>query len=173
MIKPFALSLLLTALSLTSAIGQTLRPLERPDILPAAAWDHKANGLAWTQAALTALNTHSRNLIQTVLRDISSWCPAYRGASRQQRSFFWVGLLSALAKHESTWREAAVGSGKWYGLLQIQPSTARGYGCKARSGAALQHGADNVSCAIRIWSQTVSRDQVIADGGGVAADWVL
>jgi hypothetical protein len=84
-----------------------------------------------------------------------------------------VGFLSALVKHESTYREHAVGGGgKWYGLTQILPSTARLYGCRARSGAALKHGPDNLSCAIRIMSRTVPRDGVVSKGmRGVAADW--
>ncbi|MEX0311682.1 MAG: lytic transglycosylase, partial [Tateyamaria sp.] len=65
------------------------------------------------------------------------------------------------------------GGGKWYGLLQILPATARGYGCAAGTGAALKNGAANLSCAVRIMAVTVPRDGVIygRGGKGVAADW--
>jgi hypothetical protein len=84
-----------------------------------------------------------------------------------------VGLLSSLAKHESTWRpEAAGGGGQWFGLLQISPATARGYGCQARTAEALKDGSANLACAIRIMSVTVPRDGVVAaNGRGIAADW--
>jgi len=111
-----------------------------------------------------------------VPRDISAWCPAYSAAADADRRAFWVGFLSALAKHESTYKPAAVGGGgKWFGLVQISPATARGYDCNAGSGEALKNGAANLSCAVRIMAVTVPRDGVIygRDGGwqGVSADW--
>ena len=123
------------------------------------------------------MKTHGAPLVDTVPGDIETWCPAYAGHGPEKRAEFWVGLMSALAKHESTWRPEAVGGGgKWYGLTQILPATARGYGCKARSGAALKNGAANLSCAVRIMATTVARDNAVArksNGrlGGVAADW--
>ncbi|MBM9594629.1 transglycosylase SLT domain-containing protein [Roseitranquillus sediminis] len=136
-------------------------------------WDHRPEGTMWTQAALGALSTHGAALPSTVPQDIETWCPGYEDASVEERRLFWAGLLSALAKHESTWRpEAAGGGGRWIGLLQIAPATARGYGCKATSVAELKNGAANLACAIRIMSRTVPRDGVVAaGGGGIAADW--
>jgi len=106
--------------------------------------------------------------------DINDWCPAYPTASDADRRAFWVGFMSALAKHESTYKARAVGGGGlWYGLLQILPATARGYGCNVGTGAGLQNGAANLSCAVRIMAVTVPRDGVIygRGGRGVAADW--
>ncbi len=81
--------------------------------------------------------------------------------------------MSALARYESTWNPRAVGGGgRWFGLVQIAPATARHYGCGATSGRALKDGAANLRCAIRIMAQTVPRDGVVAARGrGVAADW--
>lgn len=149
-------------------------PAERPDPLPVTRWTHQADHAQWDRAALRALKGHGAALVSFEPRDVSDWCPAYRFAADRERRAFWVGFLSALAKHESTYRETAVGGGgKWYGLLQILPATARGYGCAARSGQALKEGGANLSCAIRIMTVTVPRDGVIyAPGGrGVAADW--
>lgn len=158
--------------SVTLAMSRP-KPPDREENLPRTRWEGSARGQLWTHAALSALKEHGAPLPQTVPADIADWCPAYEGAGLKQRRAFWVGLLSALAKHESTFRPTAVGGGgKWFGLLQISPGTARGYGCRARSGSALKDGTANLSCAIRIMAVTVPRDGVVSKGmRGVAADW--
>ena len=141
--------------------------------VPVARWDFRPEGREWTQASVAALASYGRPLVDLVPQDIEAWCPGYETATEAERKAFWVGLLSSLAKHESTWRpEAAGGGGQWFGLLQISPATARGYGCKAQTAEALKNGAANLACAIRIMSVTVPRDGVVAAGGrGLAADW--
>jgi hypothetical protein len=136
-------------------------------------WDFHPEGANWTAASFAALSNHGAPLSDVVPEDIARWCPAYPEASALERNAFWAGLLSTLAKHESTWNPRAVGGGdKWYGLVQISPATARGYGCAARTGDALKDGEANLSCAIRIMAVTVPRDGVVSAGrGGVAADW--
>ncbi|WP_093966938.1 transglycosylase SLT domain-containing protein [Actibacterium lipolyticum] len=144
--------------------------------LPVMRWDAQrpsAQAEAWTRASLKALETHGAELAEIVPADIENYCPAYVDAPMPNRRAFWAGLFSALAKHESTWNPKAVGGGgKWYGLVQISPATARGYGCAARTGDALTDGKANLSCAIRIAAHTVARDGVVSAGGrGIAADW--
>ncbi|GGE47113.1 transglycosylase SLT domain-containing protein [Actibacterium pelagium] len=141
--------------------------------VPAMRWDHLPDGDDWTGAAFTALETHGAVLPSLVPDDIQDYCPAYPDNDMEDRRAFWSGLASALAKHESTWQPDAVGGeGRWHGLLQISPGTARAYGCVARSGQALQDGPANLSCAVRIWASTVPRDGVVSSGmRGVAADW--
>ena len=156
--------------------GAGVRPVAREVNLPRTRWEHRPTSPSWTRSALAAQKAHGVALPHSVPRDIAAWCPAYATADMAQRRAFWVGFLSALAKFESTYKPSAVGGGgQWFGLLQIQPSTARQYGCQARSGQALKNGAANVSCAIRIMAVTVPRDGAIAvkDGRwkGVAADW--
>lgn len=151
-----------------------LRPPARNPVLPSTRWQHKDGHAVWTRAALSALKGHGQPLVELVPADIGNWCPAYPQASDADRRAFWVGFLSALAKHESTYRATAVGGGgRWYGLLQILPGTARGYKCNVGTGRALKNGAANLSCAIRIMAVTVPRDGVIygRGGRGVAADW--
>lgn len=140
---------------------------------PRVRWEERPRGSAWTEATLNALQTHGAVLPSLVPSDIDNWCPAYREAGGAQRRAFWAGLLSALSKHESTYRADAVGGGgRWFGLMQISPATARHYGCRATSGAELKTGVDNLSCAVRIMAVTVPRDGVIAaNGRGIAADW--
>lgn len=149
------------------------KPPAREANLPRTRWENRPESKLWTRAALAALKEHGASLPRTVPRDIANWCPAYPGASEAQRRAFWVGLLSTLAKHESTYRPKAVGGGgRWFGLLQISPGTARSYNCRARSGAALKDGVANLSCAIRIMAVTVPRDGVVSKNmRGVAADW--
>lgn len=152
-------------------------PIPRSDIIPHARWDFRPEGRLWTRTTLEALKGHGRSLLELVPRDMADWCPAYEDADLDQRAAFWNGFLSALAKHESTWRPRAVGGGgKWYGLTQILPATARGYKCRVGTGAELKNGSANLSCAVRIMTFTVNRDNAVArkaNGrlGGVAADW--
>jgi hypothetical protein len=113
---------------------------------------------------MQALRGHGAPLLSIVPDDIDTWCPAYRPAGDNQRAAFCAGMVSSLAWHESTHREAAVGgSSLWFGLVQIAPSTARLYQCNARSDQAPLDGAFNLRCRLRIMASTVSR--------GMAADW--
>ncbi len=149
-------------------------PPARPANLPRTRFQHQQGHALWTRAALSALKTHGKPLVDTIPSDIAGWCPGYSSADDAGRRAFWVGFLSALAKHESTYNPYAVGGGgRWYGLLQIQPSTARGYQCNVGTGEALKNGAANLSCAVRIMAVTVPRDGVLygSGGRGVAADW--
>ena len=120
-----------------------------------------------------AADAYLTRAVRSVPADIDTYCPGYREAGTEERKAFWVTFLSALAKHESTWRpDVAGGGGAWFGLLQISPRTAQGYGCRAQSPEALKDGGNNLSCAIRIMAVTVPRDGVISAGmNGVAADW--
>ncbi|MBT8408112.1 MAG: transglycosylase SLT domain-containing protein [Alphaproteobacteria bacterium] len=144
-----------------------------PAVQPAAQWDFKPQGIVWTNAALAALEGHAQPLVKVTPADVTEYCPAYPEASPSRRRAFWVGLISALAGHESTWRpKVSGGDGRWHGLLQISPATAKGYGCRATSAEALKSGPANLSCGLRIMAETVPRDGVISRGrGGIAADW--
>ncbi|WP_299280285.1 transglycosylase SLT domain-containing protein [uncultured Tateyamaria sp.] len=151
-----------------------LRPPAREGNVPRTRWAHQPGHVLWNRAANSALKTHGRPLVDLVPADIETWCPRYETASDRDRRAFWIGFLSALAKYESTYKPRAVGGGgKWYGLLQILPATARGYDCNVGTGEALKNGAANLSCAVRIMAVTVPRDGVIygPGGRGVAADW--
>ena len=154
----------------------SVRPTARDPFLPRTRWDFKAGGQLWTRTAMTAVGAFGDGLQTIVPKDIDRWCPAYVENSDARRRAFWVGMMSALSKHESTYNPRAVGGGDlWYGLLQIYPDTARRYGCRARTGEALKNPVDNLSCAARIMAVTVARDQAVAVRDtrwrGVAADW--
>jgi hypothetical protein len=156
--------------------GEIVRPIAREDYLPKARWDERAGTLAWTEAAMSAINEQNHDLSDIVPIDIDRWCPAYTRNNEVRRDSFWVGMISTLARHESTFNPSAVGGGGLYhGLFQILPSTAEQYGCSARTGQELHDPEANLSCAIRIMSVNVARDHAVAfyDGRwrGVAADW--
>lgn len=160
---------------LASAITD-IRPPARKAHVPKMRWQHMQDHALWTRAALSALKSHGSPLVEMVPRDIADWCPAYPSNDDAQRRAFWVGYMSALSKHESTYKPWAVGGGgRWYGLLQILPATARGYKCNVGTGEALKNGAANLSCGVRIMAYTVKRDGVIhgrdTKWRGVSADW--
>jgi hypothetical protein len=144
--------------------------------VPNTRWTHQPDHLLWNRSALSALKSHGKPLVDMVPRDIETWCPHYPDANDADRRAFWLGFMSALAKFESTYKPNAVGGGgKWYGLLQILPATARGYKCNVGTGEALKNGAANLSCAVRIMAFTVPRDGVVHAKDkrwrGVSADW--
>ncbi|MEM6276226.1 MAG: transglycosylase SLT domain-containing protein [Pseudomonadota bacterium] len=154
-----------------------IRPQPRDNTLPYTRWAHLGGTDVWTRVAEAALKDHGASMVATVPGDIDAWCPAYRENGLEDRRAFWVGLISTLAKHESTYRPRVSGDGGLsHGLLQIRSGTARLYGCRARSRSALLDPTENVSCAIRIMSRTVPRDNAVArkasgGRGGPGADW--
>lgn len=162
-----------TLLTATAACARLPEPEIAPAALPVMQWDHHPESAEWTEAALAALQTEGVALLSEVPGDIGTWCPGYAEAPAEERAAFWAGLLSALARYESTWNEEAVGGGgRWFGLVQISPETARAYGCAADTGDELRDGEANLACAVRIAARTVPRDGVVAaQGGGFAADW--
>ncbi|MBF9060643.1 transglycosylase SLT domain-containing protein [Rhodobacterales bacterium HKCCSP123] len=156
------------------APARSPRPVTRDAwAMPALRWDDHPRGPRWTSAVMGALRGHGAPLLDVVPRDIEAWCPAYPYADRGQRAAFWAGLVSTLAWHESTHRPDAVGGGgRWFGLVQIAPGTARWRNCAVGTGEALLNGPANLRCGIRIMAETVPRDGVVAEGmRGVAADW--
>lgn len=146
-------------------------------LLPAMRWDHRPEADQWTASTLAALRIEGAVLETTVPSDIAAFCPAYASAPAADRRAFWAGFLSALAKHESTWNpQAKGGGGKWIGLMQIAPQTAKANGCEASSGQGLTDGSANLACAVKIAAKQVGRDgAIVTDGSGgwrgVARDW--
>lgn len=163
------------ALGLALALPMACEQIKTDEAaLPAMRWDNHPEGEIWTTRTLDAIDTNAPSLLDTVPRDIATWCPGYPDASDDEREAFWTGILSALAKHESTWNpKASGGGGRWIGLLQIAPSTARQYGCEANTVGALKNGADNLTCAVRIAGVQVAKDDMVAGNGaqGLGRDW--
>jgi hypothetical protein len=141
---------------------------------PVMRWDHRPEAAVWTTVALKEAEAYDETLAHLVPTDIDTWCPGYREAGMDNRRAFWVGMLSSLAKHESTWNPVASGGGgRWIGLTQIDPRTARWFGCQATTVAELKDGAANLSCALKIASVQVPKDNMVAGDGrlGLGRDW--
>jgi hypothetical protein len=162
------------ALVLTACTSGTVASKAPADDPPVMRWDFHPEAPAWTAATLDALESDGASLASIVPDDIATFCPSYAENGADERRAFWAGLFSALAKHESTWNpNSSGGGGKWIGLLQIAPQTARHYGCDARTSDALKNGSANLSCAVRIAAVQVAKDDLVAGGGprGVGRDW--
>jgi hypothetical protein len=146
----------------------------KKDALPAMRWDAAPRASEWTQKALLQVAEHDNELTHTVPADIEVYCPGYVSATKAERRAFWVGLLSATAKYESGFNQAAVGGkGRYVGLMQISVPTARLYRCDANSSAELKDGVANLSCAVDIIAPHVAADGMVAGKGnrGIARDW--
>lgn len=170
-LRTISLVLLVTSLS---ACMHSKPSEEMSFVAPPMGWDHHPEGEEWTESTLVALSTKDAILSQQVPADIQTWCPAYPEAPIEARRAFWAGLLSAVAKYESTWNPAASGGGgRWIGLMQISPRSAANYGCEATSVGALKDGESNLECAVEIMSTQVAKDGLVAGGGnrGIGRDW--
>jgi hypothetical protein len=165
------------------ALLSACTPTKRPDLsgwlpgagAPAMRWDHRPEAAEWTARSLVAVARNDSALAEKFPADIESWCPAYADNSLPERRAFWVGLLSAVAKYESSWNPAASGGGgRYIGVMQISPRSARNYGCTATSAGALKDGAANLECAVQMVAHNVGRDGVVAGKGnrGIGRDWM-
>lgn len=172
------LSILGLFLSLSACV-----PTKLPDLTawlpgttpPAMRWDHRPEAADWTRRSLVAIARHDAVLAGRVPPDIEGWCPGYEANSLPERRAFWAGLLSAVAKYESSWNpRASGGGGRYIGVMQISPTSARNYGCAATSSAALKDGAANLECAVEFIAHNVGRDGVVAGKGnrGAGRDWM-
>lgn len=141
----------------------------------AMAWDHRPEAAAWTTSTMSAVADHDTDLAAIVPGDIAQWCPGYEQASMTERRAFWTGLVSAVARYESSWNPAASGGGgRYIGVMQISPRSASNYGCDADSPAELKDGAANLECAVTMMAYHVGSDALVAGGGdrGIGRDWM-
>ncbi|WP_028725649.1 lytic transglycosylase domain-containing protein [Paracoccus zeaxanthinifaciens] len=174
------IALSLAALAVATACTQTPKAEVKAEVqvqemalaqTPPMRWGQQGSS-EWTRATLAALDREGATILSQVPQDINEYCPNYRELTQTGRRAFWAGLLSAVAKHESTYNpQASGGGGRWLGLMQIAPATWRHYGCTGN----IKNGADNMSCAVKIMSHQVGRDNAVAHDGdgwrGVARDW--
>ncbi|NPD13618.1 lytic transglycosylase domain-containing protein [Xinfangfangia sp. D13-10-4-6] len=172
----------LVALTAALSLGACVGAKESAKAVPAESfisrssmgWEQYSGSKEWTYEALQAVSEKDALLSARVPADIKTWCPAYEAAPLEQRRAFWVGMMHAVAKHESTWNPKASGAGgRYIGLMQISPRTAAAHDCNAKSAAALKDGGENLTCAVEIFSKSVARDGVVAGAGnqGIGRDW--
>ena len=171
---PMLTSALRPALLLILGLAGCAAPKPEVSQAPVMGWDHRPEAQEWTQSTMAAVAEKDDALAEQVPQDIATFCPAYPQADLTDRRAFWAGLLSATAKHESTWNPlASGGGGRWIGVMQIAPASAQNYGCDATSTAELKDGAANLECAVDILAVQVERDGLVAGGGnrGIGRDW--
>ncbi len=162
---------LLAALALAGCVSASRG---HESFVPVMGWDGRKGTSEWTEVAFLAVSEHDDVLAGQVPADIGTWCPGYASATLDERRAFWVGMMSAVSHKESGWNPAAVGGGgRYIGLMQISPATARNAGCEARSAASLKNGAENLACAVEIFADKVAQDGMVAGGGnrGMGRDW--
>lgn len=169
------------ALALAAIAGMQLlsAPAQSQSALPAASWDHKADGKAWTQMTLDAIGQHGMGMVNIVPSDIAAYCPAYANADQTRRAAFWMGLLSRLSKWESNYKpeeryteafpDAHGNRVVSRGLLQISIESGRGYGCVIPQAEALHEPVVNLACGVRIMNRLVTRDGLISN---TSPDWL-
>lgn len=141
-----------------------------------AAWSSKDAGGAWTKAAEAAVA--ETGLPKASPADVAMFCPKYSMLAFDQRTQFWVGLLSAVARPESGFNpqarhverirdqyETPVVS---RGLLQISFGTAKSQqlGCEVVVAADLEKAETNLACGARLLAHLVKRDGLISNQGG-------
>lgn len=138
-----------------------------------AAWNKVNKDGSWTQAAEAAVKAST--LATLTPKDIKTFCPAYDGLGADQRTRFWAGLLSAMAKPESNFKPATkyvepdiFDANKQHvvsrGLLQISKESAnqQAYQCGIRNAEDLHKVDVNLNCAARILQHWVAKDGVVA-----------
>lgn len=173
--RPFAIPRLATIATLFALLA-ACQPVAEAEIAApeiVTRWDHRPEAPIWNAAMVEALTSDAADMLSLTPGDAEEFCPGYAEAGTDERAAFWVAFFSGLARYESGWRPEASGAGGRYrGLLQISPATARHHGCDIASAGELYDGATNLACATRIAASAVQRDGVIATGrGGVASDW--
>ncbi len=154
-----------------------LVPTPKPAMSYQADWDAKPDGASWTALTLKAISDLGGDLLTTNVSDVADFCPGYPSmTSEADKTAFWVGLVSAMARLESghdpsvSYQENfKTSDGRWVisrGLLQLSQESANAYsGCTVPvTNEALLHDAEvNLRCGVIILSRWVGMDGQIAD----------
>lgn len=171
-----AISLALSAAVLAGCVSSTGETsLSTSGAMPPMQWDVRPEAPEWTKDTLTALESHDTVLAGTVPADVATWCPGYESASLDDRRAFWAGLMSAVARYESSWNpQAAGGGGRYIGVMQISPVSADYHQCEADTVSELKDGSENLQCAAKMMASAVARDGLVVGGGnrGIGRDWM-
>jgi len=151
-------------------------------------WDGKhADASRWTQYTADAIAQYGSAMRTKRPSDVASFCPNYANLDEKGRTQFWVGLVAAIAKYESSYnpntryqenfKDSSGTAVVSRGLLQISAESARNYGCSVSSGTALHDAKVNLTCGVRIINHWLAQDGVISaqtsDWRGAARYWAV
>jgi len=135
-----------------------------------AAWAKANADGTWTEITEKAVNGSS--LAARLPSDVKKFCPNYDKIGLSDRTRFWVGLLSAMARPESDFRPEKTleekfkdSSGKRVisrGILQLSIESANLYGCEIKKAEELHDPPVNLNCAVKIMDRWVKDDGAIA-----------
>lgn len=139
-----------------------------------AAWDGRTPDAAkFTEITERAIDELGPQLLESVPRDIETFCPNYARLGAEERKGVWLMMVSAIAKFESnfrpsvSYRENFVNSkGELIvsrGLLQLSSESANGFGCRIRQESDLHDPEKNLTCGVRILTRTITRDGIVTE----------
>lgn len=144
-----------------------------------ADWDGKAGTENWTEFVLEGLSTS--RLTGIIPADVSEFCNGYEAGNAENRTQFWLMLISAIAKEESNFDPNCVFEEppplhqKSIGLMQLS-LTDGAYGCDFPTEDSIKEPRRNLLCAVKILDRLVTRDGRIGGDAlhrtaGAAAYW--
>lgn len=127
-------------------------------------WDKVSTKGFWTWSAYQSLETNGKKLVEKTPKDVVAFCPKYFELSVHEKRFFWVHLLSSIAKRESAFDSDVFNDESQFqtglnaisrGLLQIsfsstQNSNYRKNGCNIKKAEDLVNPQNNLTCGIGI-----------------------
>jgi len=136
-----------------------------------AAWAHLSYGKEWTGFVLQALADFGSPLyFNGAPRDAKEFCPNFVNLSKEQRTEFYVELISSMTKYESSFKAKTTytedfkdAKGKYVvsrGPLQISQESANGkrYKCDITKESQLHDPLINFQCGVKILAYWIPLD---------------
>lgn len=140
------------------------------------AWRQKNTDGSWSKFTEEAVKASS--LTKVVPTDIDKFCPAYKTKGEADRTIFWTGLISIIARPESNFKPETVYTESFAdskgrkvvsrGLLQISIESAnqKRYSCAIAKSEDLHDPKTNITCGVKILDAWVKEDSAIATYSG-------
>lgn len=156
-------------IALTAALNFTFAQAAEPDY---GAWRKADPTGNWTREAEAAVAAVGLPALQP--SDIADFCPNYEKANETERTRFWAGLLSIMARPESNFnpdatyvedKEDRAGAKVISrGLLQISQESAnsKAYTCGILHAQDLHEPSVNLRCGAKIMAHWVTHDGSVA-----------
>ncbi len=152
-----------------------------PEDWPQFDWDGKhGDSELWNEFSYKAMADLGSDLLENEPADIKTFCPAYENLNKEGQVMFWISLVAAMTRYESSFNPATSyqenfkdQNGEYIvsrGLLQLSIESGRGYGCPLESALSLHDPETNLRCGIRILNRWVGRDGLIT-GKSSSGSW--
>jgi hypothetical protein len=146
--------------------------VEKPLMWPEFDWDNKhPNFKDWNQYTFDSIEEVGEHLINKRPDDILTFCPNYDNLNDDGKKIFWISLLAAMTRFESSFNPEARFTEAFTdangnrvisrGLLQLSIESSLGYRCPLNSAQDLHDPELNLDCAVRIMDRWIDRDGAI------------